>query len=281
MRQPIKQLRETNNVGASRQWGVSAVSCPALAQHHIHHVGFGEIAPDYLMVRLNPDFSHVNLCCGGEGRSLVNGQWKTVREGTLGIYPARVPHAGHPAKGCEWKIAWVIYREPPGMRPTIALTASALMEVDPRPLEWAVRGLYRELAGGGDRAVLQHWADLIHWFVRRHVRSQGEDTRLWPVWDKVDANISHPWTVPDLAALAHMSEVHLRRVCLAETGRGPAAQLAHMRMRRAADLLATTNQTVEAIALSVGYGSLSSFSAAFQQVHRVRPSQFRTSALAS
>ncbi len=281
MRQTIQQLRETNIIGASRQWGISAVSCPALAQHHISHVGFGEIAPEYRIVRLCPDFSHVNLCWGGEGRSLINGQWRTVREGSFGIFPARVAHAGHPAKGRDWNIAWVIYREPPGMRATITASSSTLVRVDPRPLEWAIKGLYRELTAKSDAAVLQHWADLIHWFVCRHVRVSEGDARLWRVWEMVDADLSVSWTVPQLAAIANMSEVHLRRVSLRETGRSPAAQLAYLRMRRAAYLLASTDQTVEAIAWEVGYKSLSSFSAAFQQVHCVRPSRFRLKAVSS
>jgi AraC-like DNA-binding protein len=275
MPQTVEQLRETNIVGKSQQWGVSAVSCPLLAQHHIAHIGFGEIAPEYRIVRLNPDFAHVNLCWGGEGRLLINGQWKPVREGALALFPANIPHGGRPAEKREWKIAWVIYREPAGMRPTIGGKTSSIVQVDPRPLEWAIKGLYREVSGAGDPAVLQHWADLIHWFVRRHARPKAEDARLWRVWDQVDADIARDWTLPELARLANMSEVHLRRVCLAETGRTPTAQLAYLRMRRAAYLLATTDQTVEAIAWSVCYQSISSFSAAFQQTHGMRPSAFR------
>lgn len=50
------------------------------------------------------------------------------------------------------------------------------------------------------------------------------------------------------------------------------------RMRRAAELLSTTRQSVLDISISVGYGSVSQFGALFKRFYQVTPSQYRRKA---
>lgn len=62
-----------------------------------------------------------------------------------------------------------------------------------------------------------------------------------------------------------MSEVHLRRLTMAELGRTPLHQGACLRMRRAAYLLESHSHTVEAAAWDVGYRGTSAFTTAFKR----------------
>jgi len=77
-----------------------------------------------------------------------------------------------------------------------------------------------------------------------------------------------------LARLAHMSTEHLRRLCRRQLGRSPMHQVIFLRMRRAAELLATTDEKVETIAAAVGYQNPFAFSNTFKKWTGWRPSEF-------
>jgi len=72
-----------------------------------------------------------------------------------------------------------------------------------------------------------------------------------------------------------MSEEHLRRMCKKQLGRSPVQQLTFLRMQRACELLATTEEKVDTIAHQVGYSSGAHFSNAFTKWVGVRPSEYR------
>lgn len=77
-----------------------------------------------------------------------------------------------------------------------------------------------------------------------------------------------------LARLAHMSTEHLRRLCHRQLGRSPMHHVIFLRMRRAAELLSTTNDKVETIANAVGYQNPFVFSNTFKKWTGWRPSEF-------
>lgn len=58
-------------------------------------------------------------------------------------------------------------------------------------------------------------------------------------------------------------------------GRSPMRQVAHLRMQHAAQLLRTTDATIESIADAVGYANPYVFSNAFTKWTGSRPSAFR------
>jgi AraC-like DNA-binding protein len=58
-------------------------------------------------------------------------------------------------------------------------------------------------------------------------------------------------------------------------GEPPMSYLTGWRLSLAADLLARTDATVEAVAHQVGYGSAFGLSVAFRRVHGTRPSRLR------
>jgi AraC-like DNA-binding protein len=86
---------------------------------------------------------------------------------------------------------------------------------------------------------------------------------------------SKPWTVADLADLSGLSRtsfaVHFQEL----TGVSPLAYLTRIRMLNAVDLLERSNDTLEAIAVQVGYGSEAAFSTAFKREMGVSPGAYR------
>ena len=265
MPETILDMPETNIKGRlTREWGISVEACPAMATHYIRGVGMSNVGRGYRIIRHRPAFSHVNICLEGAGRAWLNDGWTQFRAGTAGIFPRDRPHGGMWA-GQRWRMCWVIYDEPPQKQPLIPGPEIVFTAVDPRPMEWALLGLYHEVNGANDPQAAACHVELIHLQVQRLATPRRRVSRLARLWEAVDANVAHPWTSEELAGMAKMSEVHLRRLTLAEFGRSPLQQVAWLRVRRAAYLLESHTQTVEAASWDVGYKSTSAFTSAFKR----------------
>ncbi|MCO1659648.1 AraC family transcriptional regulator [Pseudonocardia humida] len=141
----------------------------------------------------------------------------------------------------------------------------------------------------GQQAVLDRLLDLLLLTTLRTWFAQpGADPPAWyrafgdpvvgPVLRALHAAPARPWTVAALATEAGVSRATLARRFTELVGEPPMAYLTGWRLSLAADLLARTDATVDAVAHQVGYGSAFGLSVAFQRVHGTRPSRLRVAA---
>ena len=151
-----------------------------------------------------------------------------------------------------------------------------LATCDARPLHDAVQGLYRECVGPNDPALVHHWSELAHLPGLRAVRPYSTDERLWRLWEKIDADLGHHWTLGELAGLSSMSNENLLRLCQKQLGHSPLEHVTWLRMRRAASLLTGSERRIDAIATAVGYENAFAFSTAFKRHMKKTPSAYRT-----
>ena len=86
---------------------------------------------------------------------------------------------------------------------------------------------------------------------------------------------AHPWTVASLAAEAGVSRAALARRFTGLLGEPRMTYLTGRRLALAADRLRETDDTLEAIARQVGYGSAFALSSAFKRVYGVSPREHR------
>ena len=84
------------------------------------------------------------------------------------------------------------------------------------------------------------------------------------------------WTIPSLAAAIGVSRATLARRFPARVGCTPAAYLTRWRMDLAAVRLRDTDDTVGAVARSLGYTSEYAFNRAFTRDRRIPPGRYRT-----
>jgi AraC-like DNA-binding protein len=98
---------------------------------------------------------------------------------------------------------------------------------------------------------------------------------LKTLFEKVRADLSHPWTLEELAARAGYSAGHLNRLCRQHFGKPAMKQLHSLRMTAAAELLRQSNQTLRAVARQVGYTDEFAFSVAFKRHFQLPPSRMR------
>ena len=109
----------------------------------------------------------------------------------------------------------------------------------------------------------------------RFAQPHHRDERRWKLWKAVEQDLAYGWSLTDLAERAILSKEHLRRICKKQLGRRPVQHLTFLRMQRASELLATTEDKIDTIAYQIGYASGAHFSNAFTKWVGVRPSEYR------
>jgi AraC family transcriptional regulator len=93
--------------------------------------------------------------------------------------------------------------------------------------------------------------------------------------DYIDANLTQPITLGDLAGIANLSEFHLARMFRVSFGVPPHRWIAQQRADCARALLATTALPLAEVALRCGYANASHFSHRFRGVVGVAPNAYR------
>lgn len=254
---------------------VRAEHCEALAARHIAHVAVVDAAVPYTVVRTHLSGAFMQVCLGGEGRTLLDGRWHSHTRGYASFAPAHVLHAFHCLPGKRWQLCWVRFM-PTSPRSLAGAMAPALTRFDGRALEHAVRGLYHEMAHDADPGSCAIWVDVIERYVARMVDPWQREPRLNDMWKTVLADLGRPWRLEELARLANISPEHLRRLCWKNFGRSPGRQLTAMRIAQAANELATTQRKIDAIARDMGYANPFAFSNTFKRLTGFRPSEYRS-----
>ncbi len=259
----------------SRPWIADFPVCPALNQYQIVHVGILQAAAPTRIVRTKQTTTYFLACVGGKGKVLIDGRWRLCGAGFASLLPAHTLNAFHALPGVRWEFCWVCYQQPAGQRP-IADAASPVMALfEALPLHSAILGLMHECHTAAQPSLIQHWVDLIHNYVLRFAQPLEQDNRLRMLWERAAAQLADDWTLARLVRESGYSREHLRRLCRSQLGRSPMHQVTYLRMRRAAELLAATPLTIEAIAEEVGYQNAFVFSNAFTKWIGWRPSEYR------
>jgi AraC-like DNA-binding protein len=259
----------------SRPWLEEFPECQTLNQYQMLHVGIEEAQAPTRVVRTKQTTTYFLACIGGQGRVLIDGSWRVCKEGYACLLPAHTLNAFEAMPGVRWEFCWVCYQRPAEQRPIANITTPVLAAYNPLPLRSAILGLMHEAAGPAQPTLLQEWTDLVHAYVLRFARPADHPDQLRLLWERVVVNLADDWTLDRLADQAGYSKEHLRRLCRRQLGRSPMHQVTYFRMRRAAELLASTDQTIESISQEVGYQNAFVFSNAFTKWIGWRPSEYR------
>lgn len=153
-------------------------------------------------------------------------------------------------------------------------------------------GLMREEAleeGPGSAAVIGHLSAALFALALRHasrahsaprgVLALARHARLQPALMAMFDRPEHGWTLPELAALCHLSRATLLRQFQEVAGRSPAGLLLEIRMARAMRLLAQPGPAVAAVGEAVGYQSEAAFQRAFKRLAGQTPAKWRAATL--
>ena len=258
-----------------RPWIGNFPVCQALNQYQIIHVGIESTLSPMRIVRTRQTTTYFLACHGGRGRVLIDGRWRICGKGYACLMPPHTLNAFEAIPRTRWEFSWVCYQRPREQRPFADITTPVMARFDPLPLQSAIEGLMYECHGPSQPTLMHGWVDLIHAYVLRFAQPLDQPDQLQMLWQRVAGNLKGGWSLAALAREAGYSYEHLRRLCRRQLGRSPMHQVTYLRMRRAAELLATTEFTVEAIANEIGYQNPFVFSNAFTKWIGFRPSEYR------
>lgn len=101
------------------------------------------------------------------------------------------------------------------------------------------------------------------------------DTQIRHVLTLMHEQTNHPWTLESLASQAGLSRTYLANRFRSALGDSPLNYLRTIRMQKAVQLLIETEQSIEQVAQSVGYGDAFGFSKVFKRVVGSSPREFR------
>lgn len=271
-----KSIREIHQIGKeTREYMVNTTQCPPLRRHGIILTGISLATRQFQFVRLNPNAHQILLCFRGIGEVWVNGRWQRCDPGMAYVTPAGQFCAYHGVGSKRWEVGWSIYstaESPTLHRRWKSITEPILIEADPRPLEAILQGFYHEVSHKPNPETLEYWASLLDLQIGR-ILGPRAGAKLWQLWQRVQSDLAHPWTLEELARQSGLGIEPLRRICHRETGRSPMRQVTYLRMQHALSLLAA-NQKVAAVADAVGYETSFAFSIAFKRTIGRNPSAF-------
>jgi AraC-like DNA-binding protein len=104
-------------------------------------------------------------------------------------------------------------------------------------------------------------------------RSEERETRA--LENMIEADISHKWTVGELAAHAFRSPSQINRMFRRDTGMAPYEYILSRRLARAKLLLSSTSMQIREIADSLGFCDEHYFTSLFKEKVGVSPGEYR------
>ncbi len=258
----------------SRPWLADAPICAELERHSITHCGIMHAVPPMEIARVEPSGSFFLASLQGRGDVLMDSTWKNLSPGEACLQPPFLANSLR-AQRRKWSFAWIRYQDDRARNPIAGLHSPTRAAFDPDPLQHAIRGLIAETGAPHNPVAMRRWVDLIHSYVTGFAAPFRSQDQLEILWKEVAKDLASPWPLARLAETAGVSKEHLRRRTQQFLGRSPGQHLMHLRMRRAAHLLATTAQSQTAIANQVGFTTSYSFSNTFLRWTGLRPSAYR------
>ncbi len=285
MSKTIKNIRQIINFPATSR----EVTLPrhtkaseALAEIDVHLAGVNELTDGYEILRPVNDTHLALFTFDGVGAFVLGGKRRLLEKGSVLISPA-----GHPqhyfTHGGRWCTFWFHLLDAPYWSHLRAGAPQVKDAINPGALLNTMRDFVSEsLSTLPDSPRLAKlYADAMCILLRRelnHFASVGDihmHSWLSKLWDAVYKDVRREWTLPDLAKLSCLSSAHFSRLCHLYFKTSPMRMVTRLRMRKAEELLISTEWKLNTVAEAVGYKNQFAFSTAFKREGGRTPKDFR------
>lgn len=138
--------------------------------------------------------------------------------------------------------------------------------------------LYRESVRGLALALLVQISRLQgdNSFVLEEIQQKkGGFDQVRPALEYIRNHYASPMKISEIASVCHISESHFRRLFEESIGMTPVEYLNQVRVRKACDLIKKTGNSMEEIAVKVGFTTTSTFNRNFKRITGTSPYQWK------
>ncbi|MES2568624.1 MAG: AraC family ligand binding domain-containing protein, partial [Verrucomicrobiota bacterium] len=157
---PHPPLIETNCPGRrSTLRRLTQETCPALALHHLEHIGVGEAAADFCMVRTNLPGAFLIATVGGGGWVRLDGRWRRCEAGWVCLSPPHVVQGCHAEAGSRWRFLWCRWESDSTPALLTRPDTPLMRKFDAAALHHIISALCCETASHGHSTVVHHLID--------------------------------------------------------------------------------------------------------------------------
>jgi AraC family transcriptional regulator, arabinose operon regulatory protein len=219
------------------------------------------------------------VCLAGRGTVTLGGREQAVLPGAVVVLPAQQAHAYGADHRDPWTLWWLhLTGTQVDLLPQAGWLVSGVhAHPEPRAVVTAIARVLAALERGTDAgrraaATTAAWSVLA---LLHQATVPAEDPLVAATIANFHAQLARPVAVAGLARQAGLSTAHFAARFKAATGTGPIDFLLRLRMERAAWLLTNSSQSIEAIALQVGYADPAYFSRRFTRHHGCAPRDYR------
>jgi AraC-like DNA-binding protein/mannose-6-phosphate isomerase-like protein (cupin superfamily) len=239
------------------------------------------------MKRSEAQFAVIQHTFAGAGRLDYEGQRLRIGPGQTMLVHIPHPHRYRCEPGQPWDFFFICLNGVEAMRLMRALISRHgprlnLSEPTLRRLAgicWEV--LRAPRMGPGRASALAYLAvtSLVDELMAVRATASSLPMPIARVVSLIERDLQADLSVPALAEASGMSRSHFTRLFTASVGRSPAQFVFEQRMRRAAQLLQTSELSVKQIATACGFNDPAYFSKAFHRYFELSPTELRDSGM--
>ncbi len=248
----------------------------------IHHGGISFLKPGYRVNRAHGDAHVLIYCTSGSGEVFRPEGTQTFNQGDMVLIPGHVPQ--NYGSNHEFSMVW-IHLEPFHKR--LSFMPHDTFKIWPaynKQIQTLFDFIYAEthISKNINPLIIHTWSELVLTWLEREFKSNDSMSnirhrrKLDDLWLEVCDNLSHPWTIKDLANKIHLSPAHLHTLSQALFKTTPMAMVTKLRLNKATVLLQNTDLKLGVIANMVGYTSPFSLSRLFKQHYGYSPKSLRS-----
>ncbi|MEO8563393.1 MAG: AraC family transcriptional regulator [bacterium] len=263
---------------------------PIVRELYITDIGHYPAAPGHDVRRSRGCKETILIYCArGEGWCELGGREWRLSEGWALIIPPGTPHSYGADVDEPWGIWWVHFGGPQAAAFREVLDVSVEQPVLYAPHVSHITDAFAEAYGYLDEGYSEHTllglsTCLTHILgsLKLHQRAPGarareSEERVQRSIGYMRDNLDQPLRLAALAAVAEMSPTHFSGVFRKFTGSPPCHFFTQLKVRRACELLDSTQHRVSSVAREVGFADQFHFSRVFKQIVGRSPMKYRES----
>lgn len=240
----------------------------------------------------------IGYCNWGEGDLYIENEIYRYKSGTITFIPQNIPHSTDSEKGTisSWEYIFVdiehIFKQTPKSMDvwdmgynikSISNKPYIFSENNSVEIAVIIKTIINEMKNPNGRYKTKIRALLMMLFIEieRLSNEQSIDTdakvdvQIMPALEYIRYNYMKDIKISDLAYKCNLSETHFRRIFKEIMRMSPLDYINEVRIHASCNLLKSTNESVESIALKSGYTTITTYNRNFSKIMGITPLKWR------